>query len=90
MRLTAAILMLFLGVGAMAHETSSAKVSAEHMKAWEKLGGQFLDQLYQFHPTGATADGLHQHDAELEDYSKAGVQAEVAAWTKLISLPRFS
>ena len=38
MRLTAAILMLFLGVEAMAHETSSAKVSAEHMKAWEKLG----------------------------------------------------
>ena len=80
MRLTVAILMLFLGVGAMAGETSSGeKVSAKHRKAWEKLGDQFLDQFYRFHPTGATADGLHQHDAELEDYSKAGVEAEVAA-----------
>ncbi|MGH9492701.1 MAG: DUF885 family protein, partial [Terriglobales bacterium] len=81
MRLTVAVLMVaLLGVVALAHETSEAeKVSAKHMKAWEKLGDRFLDQLYRFHPTGATADGLHQHDAELEDYSKAGVEAEVAA-----------
>ncbi|HEV2022543.1 MAG TPA: DUF885 domain-containing protein [Terriglobales bacterium] len=79
MRLTIAVLMLFLGV-AMAHDTSTAgKVDAKHMKAWEQLGDEFLDQLYSFHPTGATADGLHQHDAELEDYSKAGVDAEIAA-----------
>ena len=79
MRLTIAILMLFLGV-AMAHDTSTAgKVDAKHMKAWEKLGDEFLDQLYRFHPTYATGDGLHQHDAELEDYSKAGVDAEIAA-----------
>lgn len=79
MRLTIAILMLFLGAGAWAHETSTAgKVDANHMKAWEKLGDEFLDQLYSFHPTGATGDGLHQHDAELEDYSQAGVDAEIA------------
>ncbi len=58
MRLTIAILMLFLGV-AMAHDTSTAgKVDAKHMKAWEKLGDEFLDQLYRFHPTYATGDGL--------------------------------
>jgi uncharacterized protein (DUF885 family) len=79
LKLTIAVLMLFLGVGAMAQDTSTAKVDAKHMKAWGKLGDEFLDQLYKFHPTGATADGLHQHDAELENYSKAGVEAEVAA-----------
>ena len=81
MRLTAAIVMvLLLGVGAWASQTSSGeKVSSKQMKAWEKLGDQFLDQLYSFHPTGATADGLHQHDAELEDYSRGGVDAEIAA-----------
>lgn len=79
MRLAVVILMLFLGVGAWAHETSSGeKVNAKHVKAWEKLGDQFLNQLYSFHPSSATADGLHQHDAELEDHSKAGVDAEVA------------
>lgn len=80
MRLTIAILMLFVGASTMARETSAAaKVDAKHMKAWEKLGDEFLDQLYFFHPTSATGDGLHQHDAELEDYSQAGVSAEVAA-----------
>jgi uncharacterized protein (DUF885 family) len=80
LRLTVVILMLFLGVDAFAHEPSKAeKVNAKHMKAWEKLGDEFLDQLYSLHPSGATADGLHQHDAELEDYSKAGVDAEVTA-----------
>jgi len=80
LRLTVAVLMLFLGV-AMAHDPSTAaKVDAKHMKAWEKLGDEFLTEVYyHFHPTSATADGLHQHDAELEDYSKAGVDAEVAA-----------
>jgi hypothetical protein len=80
LRLTVLFLMLFLGVSAMAHDASAAsKVDAKHMQAWQKLGDEFLDQLYSFHPTSATADGLHQHDAELEDYSKAGVDAEIAA-----------
>ncbi len=86
MRLTVAILMLFLGLGAMAHETSTgAKVDAKQVKAWEKLGDEFLDQLYKFHPTNATADGLHQHDPELEDYSKSGVDAEIAACKALLA-----
>jgi len=86
LRLTVAFLMLFLGVGAMAHETSpAANVDAKHMQAWEKLGDEFLDQLYKFHPTNATADGLHQHDPELEDYSQAGVDAEVAAVKVLLA-----
>ena len=80
MRLTIAILMLFLGV-AMAHDASTAaKVDPKHMKAWEKLGDEFLAEVYyHFHPTAATADGLHGYDAQLEDYSKAGVDEEVAA-----------
>ncbi len=86
MRLTVAFLMLFLGVGALAHETSTtAKVDEKHMQAWEKLGDEFLDHYYSFHPTNATADGLHQHDVELEDYSKAGVDAEVAAVKALLA-----
>jgi hypothetical protein len=41
---------------------------------------RFFDDVYfKFHPTVGTASGFHQYDALLEDYSKAGVDAEVRA-----------
>jgi uncharacterized protein (DUF885 family) len=44
------------------------------------LSDQYFDQVYfKFSPTNATAAGLHQYDTQLEDYSAAGVQREVAA-----------
>jgi uncharacterized protein (DUF885 family) len=39
----------------------------------------FSDVVFPFGPTGATALGFHQYDAKLEDYSRAGVDAEIAA-----------
>ncbi len=44
------------------------------------LSDQYFDQVYfKFSPTTGTAAGLHQYDPQLEDYSAAGVQREVAA-----------
>jgi uncharacterized protein (DUF885 family) len=44
------------------------------------LSGQYFEQVYfKFSPTAGTGAGLHQYDAQLEDYSAAGVQREVAA-----------
>jgi uncharacterized protein (DUF885 family) len=42
------------------------------------LTDQYFDGYFRFNPTAGTAAGLHQYDAELEDYSAAGVAAEVA------------
>ena len=39
----------------------------------------FQDILFKFAPTEGTAAGLHQYDSQLEDYSAAGVQHEIAA-----------
>jgi len=39
----------------------------------------FSDAVFHFGPTGATALGFHQYDTKLEDYSRAGVDAEIAA-----------
>ena len=39
----------------------------------------FSDVYYKFSPTNGTANGLHQYDTQLEDYSAAGVAREVAA-----------
>ncbi len=37
----------------------------------------FSDVVFHFGPTGATAVGFHQYDTKLEDYSRAGIDAEV-------------
>jgi uncharacterized protein (DUF885 family) len=39
----------------------------------------FSNVVFHFGPTGATALGFHQYDTNLEDYSRAGVDAEIAA-----------
>ena len=44
------------------------------------LSDQFFSEVYfKFSPTNGTSAGLHQYDAQLEDYSAAGAQAEIAA-----------
>jgi uncharacterized protein (DUF885 family) len=39
----------------------------------------FSDVYFHFSPTAGTSAGLHQYDTQLEDYSAAGVQKEIAA-----------
>ncbi|GGA70615.1 hypothetical protein GCM10011507_22740 [Edaphobacter acidisoli] len=39
----------------------------------------FSDVYYHFSPTSGTSDGLHQYDTQLEDYSAANIQKQVAA-----------
>ena len=44
------------------------------------LSNQYFEQVYfKYSPTLGTAAGLHNYDAQLENYSAASVQAEVAA-----------
>ncbi|MGI4828867.1 MAG: DUF885 domain-containing protein [Janthinobacterium lividum] len=53
------------------------------------LSGQYFEQVYfKYAPTAGTAAGLHQYDTQLENYSAAGVQAQIAAlhaWEKKIA-----
>jgi len=45
----------------------------------QALSDRFFDEYYfPFNPTTATYTGLHQYDAELEDYSKATIAVQVA------------
>ena len=39
----------------------------------------FSDVYFHFAPTAGTSAGLHQYDAQLEDYSAASVQKQIAA-----------
>ncbi len=53
------------------------------------LSDQYFDQVYfKFSPTAGTSAGLHQYDAQLEDYSAANAQKETAAlqeWERKIA-----
>ncbi len=57
-------------------------------QTFNTLSEQYFEQVYfKFSPTAGTSAGLHQYDTQLEDYSAAGVQKEIAAlheWEKKI------
>jgi uncharacterized protein (DUF885 family) len=40
---------------------------------------RFFEAEFRFHPTEATQAGFHEYDSKLEDYSRAGVEAEIAS-----------
>src|ERR1700735_1507343 len=67
------------GGGAAPGGTSGAKDSSGAI-AWNTIVDQYFDQVYfKFSPTLGTTSGLHQYDAMLEDYSRAGVDRNIAA-----------
>src|SRR5581483_6146861 len=46
---------------------------------FDELVDQYFDDYFQFHPSDATATGFHQYDSKLEDYSRAGIDREIAS-----------
>jgi len=45
----------------------------------QSLTDRFFDEYYfPFNPTAATSAGIHKYDGQLEDYSRAGVDARIA------------
>ncbi|HEX3966439.1 MAG TPA: DUF885 domain-containing protein [Edaphobacter sp.] len=60
--------------------------TAQHLSAdgalqtFNFLAGQYFSDVYfHFAPTAGTSAGLHQYDTQLEDYSAANIQKEIAA-----------
>jgi uncharacterized protein (DUF885 family) len=50
---------------------------------WNALVDEYFDQVvFTFSPTAGTSAGLHQYDAQLEDYSRAGIMRQIAALQK--------
>jgi len=49
-------------------------------QTFELIADQYFSDVYfHFAPTAGTSAGLHQYDTQLEDYSAANIQREVAA-----------
>ena len=54
--------------------------SSEKQAAWDKLADEYFDQIYfKFAPSAGTSAGLHQYDPLLEEYSRSGIDANIAA-----------
>ena len=51
-----------------------------HAQTLSQLTDRFFDDYYfKFYPSIATQTGVHKYDSQLEDYSRAGVDARVAS-----------
>jgi uncharacterized protein (DUF885 family) len=66
--------------------TVNYPINAQHLSAdggvqtFNFIADQFFSDVYfHFAPTTATTDGLHQYDTQLEDFSAANIQKEIAA-----------
>lgn len=58
-----------------------AQVNAQSAgNKFRQLADEYFSQVtFKYSPTAGTLAGLHQYDSQLEDYSRAGVEREVAA-----------
>jgi uncharacterized protein (DUF885 family) len=73
-----AALFGFLMTGQNVHAQKLSSDGA--MQTFGFVSDQFFSDVYfKFSPTSGTSAGLHQYDTQLEDYSSAGVQREIAA-----------
>ena len=77
-RTLAATLLVFV--------SSTALLNAQHLSAdgasqtFNFLTDQYFHDVYfKFSPTAGTSAGKHEYDTQLEDYSAAGVQKNIAA-----------
>ena len=50
--------------------------------AFNSLVDEYFDFYFQFHPTAGTQAGFHQYDGKLEDFSRSGMDAEIAGLLK--------
>ena len=75
MRKTAMFFLMIM----ISFSLSCAKhTNSDSLTPFNRLVDQLFDFYFQQHPTDATANGFHQHDKELEDYSAAGREKEIS------------
>lgn len=74
------ILTLAIGIPSFMPVAPAQHLSTDGaFQTFNYLSDQFFSDVYfHFAPTAGTSAGLHQYDTQLEDYSAAGVQREIA------------
>jgi uncharacterized protein (DUF885 family) len=79
MRASLLVLLTFMTVHTLLGQAAGAADSKSQASAdWSRLVDSFFDEYFRLNPTQATAAGFHQHDSALEDYSRKGVDRQIA------------
>jgi uncharacterized protein (DUF885 family) len=70
----------------------SAVAAASPQQKFQTIADEYFDQVYfPYQPTGGTSVGYHQYDAQLEDFSRKTVDAQIVALkqfeTRVSSVP---
>ena len=75
-----AILGVFIGgiVSSCAPSGTAPAAPPSQDAAFQQLADEFLADYFKRNPTNATYLGIHDYDSQLEDASKAAIEAEVA------------
>src|SRR5215470_12634352 len=75
------LLTLILAMAIVTPTASAQHISSDGaMQTFSFVSDQyFSDVLFRFAPTFGTQAGFHQYDTQLEDYSAATIQKQIAA-----------
>ncbi|HEY4053708.1 MAG TPA: DUF885 domain-containing protein [Terriglobales bacterium] len=73
-----AVLMLLTFNTLVAQTGTTANSKNMGNSGWNELVDHFFDDFFKLNPTQATAAGFHLHDSELEDYSRQGIENQIA------------
>ncbi len=56
----------------------SAPAQSARNAAWDALADDYTDHFAAFNPSGATYIGIHTHDSDLESYTPAAINKQIA------------
>ena len=74
---------LYLAILALFASIAVAQApSTPPQTAFNTLVDEYFDFYFQFHPTAGTQAGFHQYDGQLEDFSRSGMDSEIAGLLK--------
>jgi uncharacterized protein (DUF885 family) len=72
------LFVLLASISSMIFAQASSGSPSQSNPEWNKLVDEFFEGYFKFSPTQGTASGFHQYDSALEDYSKKGVDDQIA------------
>ena len=82
---TLLLVILSLSISLPSFAKMSTDAKTRNSSNWNQLVDSFFDDFYALNPTQATAAGFHQHDSELEDYSRKGIENQIALANKYLT-----
>ena len=72
-----AVLCILMTFRSSAQNSAPASAPAFDVH-YDQLVDEYFDGYFKIHPTEGTAAGFHQYDSQLEDFSRSGIEHDVA------------